>query len=66
MQQDGRVSPEPNFLQAFIEERRRYLALHTSDWETTWAFNIIGWFWDPNHKLNFCFPPDGWLLGNEM
>jgi hypothetical protein len=30
------------------------------------AFNIIGWFWEPNHKLNFCFPPDLWLLGSEV
>jgi hypothetical protein len=26
------------------------------------AFNIIGWGWEPNHKLNFCFSPDWWLL----
>jgi hypothetical protein len=29
------------------------------------TFNIIGWCWEPNHKLNFCFP-DWWLIGNEV
>jgi hypothetical protein len=27
------------------------------------AINIIGWSWEPNHNLNFCFPSDWWLLG---
>ena len=30
------------------------------------AFNIIGWCWEPNHKLNFCFPPDWGFLGSEV
>jgi hypothetical protein len=30
--------------------------------EATVAFNIISWCWEPKHKLNFCFPPDWWLL----
>jgi hypothetical protein len=31
------------------------------------AFNIIGWCWELNHKLNFCFPHnDWWLLGSEV
>ena len=28
--------------------------------------NIIGRYWEPNHKHNFCYPPDWWLLGSEM
>lgn len=30
------------------------------------AFNIIALGWEPKPKLNFCFPPDLWLLGNEV
>ena len=30
------------------------------------AFNIIGWWWEANHNLNFCFPPDWWLLRSEV
>jgi hypothetical protein len=62
----GRRSHEPSFRQAFIEARRGYLARHTSDWRIILTFNIIGWCCDPNHKLNFCFPPDWWLLGSEV
>jgi hypothetical protein len=30
------------------------------------AFNIIGWCWELNYKLNFCFPFDWWLLESEV
>ena len=30
------------------------------------AFNIIGWWWEANRNLNFCFPPDWWLLRSEV
>jgi hypothetical protein len=29
------------------------------------SFNIIGWCWEPNHKLNFYFPSDWWMSGCE-
>ena len=29
----------------------------------TVAFSIIGWCWEPNCKLHFCFFPNWWLLG---
>ena len=54
------------FRQAFIEAGREYLAWCPSDWGTIMAFNITGWCWEPNHKLNFCFPPVWWLLGSEV
>ena len=42
------------------------VSVQASNWKATVAFNIIGWCWEPNHKLNFCFPPDWWLLGSEV
>jgi hypothetical protein len=30
------------------------------------AFNIISCCWEPNHKLNFCFPPSWCLLGSKV
>jgi hypothetical protein len=62
----GDCSSEPNFRQAFIEARRGYLGWYTSDWRAIMAFNIIGWCWEPNHKLNFCFSPDWWLSGSSQ
>jgi hypothetical protein len=58
-----RWSPEPSFRQAFIEARKWSLAGYTSDYGATMAFNIFGWCWEPNHKLNFCFPPEWCLFG---
>ena len=46
-----------------------FLAWHTFDWGhygILLSFNIIGWCLEPNHKLNFCFLPDWWLLGSEV
>ena len=37
-----------------------------SDWGAIITFNIIGWYWEPNHKLNFCFLPVWWLLRSEV
>ena len=48
----GRWSPEPSFRQAFIEARRGYPVWYKSDW---WAFNIIGWCWEPNINLTSGF-----------
>jgi hypothetical protein len=61
--------PKSSFRQIFIEARKGYLAWYTSDGGGVGgivAFNIIGWCWEPNHKLNFCFPSDLWLLGSEV
>lgn len=32
-------------------------------WRAAVVFSIIGWCWELNHKLNFCFSPHWWLLG---
>jgi hypothetical protein len=48
------------------EARSGYLAWYTSDCGAIMDFNIIGCLWEPNHKLNFCFPPDSWWLGSEV
>jgi hypothetical protein len=40
-------------------------AWYTFDWGSIMAFNITGWCWEPNHKLNFCFSLDCWLLESK-
>lgn len=62
-------SPKPSFRKAFIEankEVRGFLGWDTFDCKAIMDFNIIGWCWQPQHKLNFCFPPDWWLLRSEV
>jgi hypothetical protein len=81
MKQDGKVKPWALSWQGFIgngkqegegemkKEREGYRLAHIwfgGYYGILLPFKIIGWCWEPNHKLNFCFPPDWWLLGSEV
>jgi hypothetical protein len=66
-------SLEPSFKQAFIEASKQVKRVsspaHTrlgDYYGILLPFKIIGWCWEPNLNLNFCFPPDWWLLGSEV
>lgn len=29
------------------------------------AFSIIGWWWESNHKLNYCFSLHAWVVDRQ-
>ena len=43
-----------------------FLAWQASNWSAPVSFSIIGWCRESNHKLNFCFSLNWWLLGKGL
>lgn len=41
------------------------LAWQVSNWRATMAFSIIGWWWESNHKLNYCFSLHAWVVDRQ-
>ena len=62
-------SPKLSFRKAFIEASKQvrvFLAWDTFDCRAIIVFIVSGWCREPQHKLNFCFPPDWWLFRSEV
>ena len=49
--------------QGFIVSSKQGVRVQASNWKATVAFNIIGWFWESYHRLNFCSSLHWWSLG---